>query len=522
MKLSSINIKNYCTIKDITINFPKNKPVILFGPNNSGKSLILNSIHKLLGEKYPLFMQLENWEYFDKNKQDNPTVELCAKFLNNEVLDLIYGYNGDETKNVFVDENRKPISVSNEHRKKCSSYFVNSKDSIANAFDVENPESLFSRTILKLHDKFSKETINNINKHFEEINKEFVKDEYFYKFVKDFNNTLSESIKGFVHKFDANITFDAENYAKTIQILARNKHEDRTVEELSAGETQIVFLAFVKAYMEIFSEENIVLIIEEPEQHLHPLAQKWIKEFIKDLCDHGIQIILSTHSTDFIDVDYLEGLVRVYKEDGITNIIQLSKDQLYDFCISSGASKYDISKANIVEYYKTKMFSDQLNGLFSEKVVFVEGFTEYFALPIYFKKINYSLPINGIEFVVSRGKEAIPLMIRLYKAYGYKCFVICDGDNNLDKTNRTFKGILPKIELNNPNDLYILGNNFLCFTKDFETYFRNNLKDYYVCEKKIKYAYHVSGKPSIAKAVAEIINDTPDVIKKLPAVFEKL
>lgn len=522
MKLKSINIKNYCSIKDITINFPKNKPVILFGPNSSGKSLILNSIHKLLGEKYPLFMQLENWEYFNRDKKNNPTVEIRSKFTNDETLNLIYGYNGDETKNVFVDQNNNPISISNEYRNKCISFFINSKDSIESNFDVENENSLIIRVIQKLHKRFSKEIKENISSYFDKINLEFTKDEVFSKFINDFNSTLTESIKGFVHKFDANISFDSDNYAKTLQILATNKHEDRRVGELSAGETQIFFLAFVKAYMEIFSDENIVLIIEEPEQHLHPLAQKWIKEFIKDLCDHGIQIILSTHSTSFIDVDYLEGLVRVYKDNGITNIIQLNKDQLYNFCISSGASKYDISKANIVDYYKTKMFSDQLNGLFSEKVVFVEGFTEYFALPIYLKKINYSLPINGIEFVVSRGKEAIPLMIRLYKAYGYKCFVICDGDGNLDKTNRTFKGILPKIELENPNDLYILGPNYLCFTKDFETYFRNNLKDYSNCERKIKYAYHVSGKPSIAKAVAEIIEETPELISKLTSAFEDM
>ena len=138
------------------------------------------------------------------------------------------------------------------------------------------------------------------------------------------------------------------------------------------------------------------MIIEEPEAHLHPLAQKWLKEYIVEMCSAGIQVIVSTHSTDFIDAEYLDGLVRVYKEGGITKAIQLTKEDLCTFCVESGAPADKISPDNIIDYYNTRLFADQLKGMFAETIVLVEGATEFFALPVYLKRIGFSLYEHGV------------------------------------------------------------------------------------------------------------------------------
>ncbi|MBS6028825.1 MAG: AAA family ATPase [Negativicoccus succinicivorans] len=52
MRIGKINIQKYRSIDDIVISFPENKPVVVFGPNNAGKSNILSAIERLLGEKY--------------------------------------------------------------------------------------------------------------------------------------------------------------------------------------------------------------------------------------------------------------------------------------------------------------------------------------------------------------------------------------------------------------------------------------------------------------------------------------
>ena len=99
----------------------------------------------------------------------------------------------------------------------------------------------------------------------------------------------------------------------------------------------------------------------------------------------GCQQWIAPIFQDFIDAEYLDGLVRVYKEGGITKAIQLTKEDLCTFCVESGAPADKISPDNIIDYYNTRLFADQLKGMFAETIVLVEGATEFFALPVYLK-----------------------------------------------------------------------------------------------------------------------------------------
>ena len=57
------------------------------------------------------------------------------------------------------------------------------------------------------------------------------------------------------------------------------------------------------------------------------------------MCESGIQVVISTHSADFIDAEFLEGLVRVYKVGNTTKAKQLTRDELCSFCIELRGEK---------------------------------------------------------------------------------------------------------------------------------------------------------------------------------------
>lgn len=52
MYISKVKIKNYRSIKDLTINFNPDKNIIV-GKNNLGKSNIIKAINIVLGENSP-------------------------------------------------------------------------------------------------------------------------------------------------------------------------------------------------------------------------------------------------------------------------------------------------------------------------------------------------------------------------------------------------------------------------------------------------------------------------------------
>ena len=360
MKLKSININHYKSIGNVNINFPPNKPIVLFGPNNCGKTNILNAIERLLGEKYPTFIERSKGDYFKKDNTNYPTSTIKADFDNDSSVNLVYGYEGDIYHNTYVDENNNPVKIPNEERRKCLSYMIDSDRNLGTIFNLSNPTSILNRFLAKIDEGFATEDKEMMDKAFELFKTAYGNNKYFNDFLDNYTETLIMSIKGFIHRLNAILTYNPQKYINGLRFRIKENGVEYDAEELGAGEKEIIIMAFIKAYMELFKDENIVLIIEEPEKHLHPLAQKWLKEFIMDLCQSGIQVILSTHSTSFIDVRYLDGLVRVYKEDYETKVVQLSKEQLYDFCISSGVTRAEVTKDRILDYYETKIFSDHI------------------------------------------------------------------------------------------------------------------------------------------------------------------
>ena len=59
MYLSNIVIKNYRSIKELSLTFKKGKNIIV-GKNNSGKSNIIKAIDIILGESSPTWSKSDN------------------------------------------------------------------------------------------------------------------------------------------------------------------------------------------------------------------------------------------------------------------------------------------------------------------------------------------------------------------------------------------------------------------------------------------------------------------------------
>ena len=113
MRLEKINIRHYRSIENISIIMPKNNPLILFGPNNAGKSNILSAFDRILGEKYPSFISTEDSDYFMRDKSQYPTIDINVKFdspyhvdnYNNSYssIFLTYGVDGKFNENLIHD-----------------------------------------------------------------------------------------------------------------------------------------------------------------------------------------------------------------------------------------------------------------------------------------------------------------------------------------------------------------------------------------------------------------------------------
>lgn len=524
MRLEKFQIRNYRSISDISIRLPKNKPLILFGPNNAGKSNILSGLDRLLGEKYPTYIEVEDSDYFMRNKENHPKIEISAEFDepyyirdHTSVTEVFLTY--DDSKqldnNIFHDCTGKKLFISKDDRARLQSILLGSERSTAYQFNYSNRYSLLSKFNRSLHNSLTDGEKEELKNSFEEIKDTFQSKREFKTLFSIFKNSIEESVKGFVHHLEVDFSaYDPNNYANILRIAAYEDNNVRSFSEFGTGEQQILLMAFAKAYMEAFRGNDFLLILEEPETNLHPLAQKWLKKYIYDLCSSGLQVIISTHSPHFISFENLEGLVRVFKNNGVTNIKQVSEEELSELLIETGVPQEKIKGSDIGQYLENRLYSEQLEGLFAEKLILVEGLTEKLSLPIWFERENFFLPNEGVEVINCMGKSNIPLIYRIYKAFGYVCIAMFDGDFNKNERERKNSLLEPIFKncCNHPNAGYFIGENYVMCEYDFENSLKAEIENYISLIDEAK-EFGITNKQGQAKYMAKNASLVPKIIE---------
>lgn len=236
--------------------------------------------------------------------------------------------------------------------------------------------------------------------------------------LQDFYNSEDYMrLKKFFKNFEYDINLKCISPSNNIYqfYLLKDKLEIE-IDTISSGEREIINFIFG-----LFLEElnDGIVIIDEPELHLHPNWQKKLIQILKKETENkNIQILFVTHSSSFISYNILNNIYRVYKDNGFSKCIRIS-DLLKD---SDDDFRKNLSVINATN--NEKIF-------FSNNVILVEGITD----EILFKKIYESeigkIP-DGLEFVSISGKNNLNNFKNVLDKLQIKYFYIGDFDNLYD------------------------------------------------------------------------------------------
>ncbi|MFC1622883.1 AAA family ATPase [Patescibacteria group bacterium] len=171
--------------------------------------------------------------------------------------------------------------------------------------------------------------------------------------LKNINDLLREylNIEVFIRK-----TGDADLNHRIY--FKDNSGNDIKIMELSAGEKGILhFITSLYGY----DLKNGLMIIDEPELHLHPqIQQAYLRIIEKVQRDFDVQFIFATHSPLFIDINTISNVYRFYQEDKSTRIANPVIDE------------EDKDLVRILNY------TNSARIFFSSKVILVEGDSDEF------------------------------------------------------------------------------------------------------------------------------------------------
>lgn len=500
---------------------PEDSPLVLIGENNAGKSNIVRGLDLVLGQTWTGNHDPEDHEFFGRDR--TLEIEIVASFDRNDPLagrytQVIWSYGmeveGEAAHRVAPSryDGRRTDYMSNDIKSSCVCVVIEADRNLNYHLSYASKYTFLSRLMHRFHKALTDDeaTKTELELLFQEVKGRFERIQPYARFAA----TLKEQLGGFAgsmtHRLEVDFqAYNPVNFFHALRLHATDGDEPRTLDELGTGEQQILALSFAYAYATAF-HGGIILVIEEPESHLHPLAQRWLARRVKEMCADGLQIVITTHSAHFIDVLNLEGIVLVRKDDAGTNVTQLTRREFSDYCVRAGAPPERTTPESILPFYASMVTPEILEGFFAKAVVLVEGRTEALALPVYLEKCGLIPSRDGIAIIPVGGKGNLAKWRRLFSAYEVPTFIIFDNDGRKDDRDGVKRrDALRAVGI--PDDVqdryitaetWIIEDDFMVFGRNFEASLRDTFPDYRDLEAEAR-ELGIDGKPFVARWVAE-------------------
>lgn len=521
VRLSELRIKGYRSIKDqCVIRFPEDAPLVLIGENNAGKSNVVKALDVILGEMWPASREPEDHEFWDRDPLGG-RIEIevfwdgleCER--NGPIRSICLIHSPTESAEPFfkaLTPAEGQVYVSKKLRQQCQAIVIGADRRLSYQLSYTSKWTLLSKLMRKFHDHLVSDParVERLKAEFQGITAIFQEVEEFKTFQEGLVNQLGAMLDGMSYGLSVDFSaYDPSNFFHSLRVLPNEDGDARTFEELGTGQEQLLALVFAHAYARAFYG-GIVLVIEEPEAHLHPLAQQWLGRKIREMTRDGLQVILTTHSPAFVDILGLEGIALVSKIEGATQVKQLNAADLAEFCVEHGADRHRASERTILPFYSNSATQETLSGLFARKVVVVEGQTEQLALPVYLEKAGLDVLRQGIAVIPVMGKGNLAKWWRFFVAYGLPTYVIFDNDDAHDDDGHKRKDALTtmglpeeQIEPLLASEDWTVADSYCIFGRDFEATLRDSFPGYEESEARAIAELGSDSKPLVAKYVAD-------------------
>lgn len=258
--------------------------------------------------------------------------------------------------------------------------------------------------------------------------KEFV-DNLFHNDTEQIRQLLSGAIahKAISFRF---INDTTNELYKNIQLFV-NDGIDRPLHEKGTGIQSAIIISLFSLYCNYFHNNSSLLIAEEPELFLHPQARRVISaeldKFLVSSKEQPRQLIISTHSTEYLKNVEPYNIVRIYKDAEHNCSIAKQLDEA--------------TSQQITIELKRFLWSNNTELFFADKVVLVEG-GEVYLLPSIVDNIKKSKQLLDYQNItVSRvnGKGNFLTYVKMLQCFDIEYIILGDLDCFEDEVLKLIK-----------------------------------------------------------------------------------
>jgi predicted ATPase len=231
------------------------------------------------------------------------------------------------------------------------------------------------------------------------------------------SKVLSEKITKYInkiwpeHKIEIEIVIEESFHCKV-----KVKDKDRNKDTFKMNQRSEGFKQFVSILLNLSAENDAkdlkdkIIILDEPETHLHPSGVKYLRNELLKIAKTNV-VLIASHSIFMVDKLNLDRHYSVVKKGGQTHIEKIKKDNPYQEDViyeAMGTSIYELVKPNMIV---------------------MEGPTDKDVFDIFTKKFKREFKPLDIGAISAGGVEKVPIFTKFFDGRFVRGFVLVDSDN---------------------------------------------------------------------------------------------
>ena len=301
------------------------------------------------------------------------------------------------------------------------------------ASELGKPKNPIRRIIESVESLIKESELNTIKSEIVQLNKSISEVEQVELVGRKINEKLLDMI-GMVYSPEIILQSGLKDDINSLsRYLFMKPSKQNDIDSLGLGHLNMIYMALKIVEYEVNRTRELIniMIIEEPEAHIHTHIQRTLFDKLKVTKDYT-QIITTTHSTHLAEVSEVKN-INILKSIG-SNSISMQPNQGLDEFGKKNLQLKNLKLSDCIERY---LDSKRSVLLFSKGVVLVEGDGEEILIPNLIKNaLGVSLDEMGIG-LVNVGSVSFEYIASLFSEERIKrtCAIVTDEDIQIVETD---------------------------------------------------------------------------------------